>query len=256
MFERLFGGQTSEGPEAYARRQQLRLSILDFVGDETDRLKRQVGARDKQKLDEYLQGVREIETRIEKYEAQNRQLVASGFKQPAGIPAEFGEHIRLMSDMLILAFQTDQTRIATLMFANDGSNRPYNMLGVSEGHHDMSHHGRDPYKLERKRRIDRFHVEQLAYLLTKMQGIKELDGTLLDNSMIVYGAGISDGDRHNHDNLPILMAGKAGRSLKTGQHIQYPNRTPMNNLFLAMLDRAGVAIEKLGDSTGKLQPLF
>lgn len=256
VFERLFGSQTTEDPESYARRQRYRLSILDFVSEEADLLKKQVGSRDRQKLDEYLTGVREIEARIEKFEAQNRQLIASGFKQPAGIPSDFGEHIRLMSDMLVLAFQTDLTRIATFMFANDGSNRPYNMLGVSEGHHDMSHHGRDPYKLERKRRIDKFHAEQLAYLLTKMQSVKELDGSLLDNSMIVYGAGISDGDRHNHDNLPILLAGKAGRSLKTGQHLVYPNRTPMNNLFLAMLDRAGVPIEKLGDSSGKLSPLF
>jgi hypothetical protein len=142
------------------------------------------------------------------------------------------------------------------MYANDGSNRSYAQIGVPEGHHDMSHHGGDPKKLEKKRLIDHFHVQQLAYTLQKMQSIKEVDGTLLDNCLIVYGAGISDGNAHNHDNLPILLAGKGGKNLKTGRHVEYKDGTPMNNLFLSMLDSVGVPVETLGDSTGKLQGLF
>jgi hypothetical protein len=161
-----------------------------------------------------------------------------------------------MGDMMVLAFQADLTRVCTFMFANDGSNRSYHQIGVSEGHHDVSHHGHDAQKLEKKQKIDTFHVQQLAYVLKRMQEIKELDGTLLDNSMIVYGAGISDGDAHNHDNLPILMAGKAGGKLATGRHIVYPNHTPMTNLFLSMLDRVGARVDKLGDSNGQLVGLF
>jgi len=256
VFERLFGSGTDEDPEARARRERYRLSVLDFVMEDAAKLKGQLGKRDQQKLEEYLAGVREIEKRLETVETESLKAALAGVQKPGGVPPDYGEHIRLMGDMMVLAFQADLTRIATFMFANDGSNRSYNMIGVSEGHHDMSHHGNDTYKLEQKRKIDLFHMQQLAYILKKMDSIKELDGTLLDNSMIVYGAGISDGNKHNHDDLPILMAGRAGGRLKTGQHMVYPNHTPMNNLFLSMLDRVGVKVEKLGDSTGKLQGLF
>lgn len=256
VFERLFGTGTDESPEARARREGYRRSILDFVLEDAGKLKGQLGKRDQQKLEEYLTGVREIEKRLQKVETDGLKRALAGVEKPNGVPPDYGEHIRLMGDMMVLAFQADLTRIATFMFANDGSNRSYNMIGVSEGHHDMSHHGNEAYKLEQKRKIDIFHAQQLAYILKKMDSIKELDGSLLDNSMIVYGAGISDGNRHNHDDLPILMAGKAGGRLKTGQHLVYPNRTPMNNLFLSMLDRVGVKVENLGDSTGKLQGLF
>ncbi len=256
VFERLFGTGTDEDPEARARRERYRMSVLDFVMEDASKLKGQLGKRDQQKLDEYLTGVREIEKRLQKVESRNLMNALKGVNKPTGIPIEYSDHIRLMGDMMVLAFQADLTRIATFMFANDGSNRSFPQIGVSEGHHDMSHHGNEAYKLEQKRKIDRFHVEQLAYILNKMQSIKELDGTLLDNSMIVYGAGISDGNRHNHDDLPILMAGRAGGRLKTGQHMVFTQNTPMNNLFLSMLDHVGVKVEKLGDSTGKLQGLF
>jgi hypothetical protein len=256
VFERLFGSGTDEDPEARARRERYRLSVLDFVMEDAAKLKGQLGKRDQQKLEEYLAGVREIEKRLETVETESLKAALAGVQKPGGVPPDYGEHIRLMGDMMVLAFQADLTRIATFMFANDGSNRSYNMIGVSEGHHDMSHHGNEAYKLEQKRKIDLFHMQQLAYILKKMDSIKELDGTLLDNSMIVYGAGISDGNKHNHDDLPILMAGRGGGRLKTGQHMVYPNHTPMNNLFLSMLDRVGVKVEKLGDSTGKLQGLF
>jgi hypothetical protein len=257
VFERLFGSGDATGEtESRTRRDLFRQSILDIVSEDAAKLKAQLGKRDQRKLDEYFQGVREIEERLTKFENEKTAQLAAGIGKPTGIPGDYGDHIRLMGDMMVLAFQADLTRVCTFMFANDGSNRSYHEIGVSEGHHDVSHHGKDPHKLEKKQKIDQYHVQQLAYVLNKMRSIKELDGTLLDNSLIVYGAGISDGDRHNHDDLPILVAGRAGKTLQTGRHLVYPNRTPMNNLFLSMLDRVGVKVEKLGDSTGKLQGLF
>lgn len=256
VFERLFGTGTGADAESRAKRDKYRVSILDMVSEDASKLKGQLGARDQQKLDEYLTGVREIERRMTQMESKRVDDVLAGATRPTGVPADFGEHIRLLGDMMVLAFQADLTRICTFMYANDGSNRSYPMVGIADGHHDVSHHGQSADKLEKKRKIDRFHIEQLSYVLQKLDSIKELDGSLLDNSMIVYGAGISDGDRHNHDNLPILMAGGASGTLKTGRHVVYPNETPMNNLFLSMLDRMGCKIEQLGDSTGKLQGLF
>jgi hypothetical protein len=154
-----------------------------------------------------------------------------------------------MSDMMVLAFQADLTRVCTFMYANEGSNRSFREIGITDGHHELSHHGRAQEKQEKIRAINRFQTEQFAYLLNKMQSIKEGDGTMLDNSMIVYGAGISDGDRHNHDDLPILVAGKGGGTIKTGRHIRYAKDTPMTNLFLSLLDRVGVRAETIGDST-------
>lgn len=257
VFERLFGsGEKGEENQSRARRDLFNQSILDMVMEDATRLKARLGKRDQGKLDEYFQSVREIELRIQKMERLGKDMALAEAKKPTGIPPDYGEHIRLMADMMVLAFQADLTRISTFMFANDGSNRSFSFIGVPEGHHDMSHHGRDPVKLERKRKIDLFQMEQLAYLLRRLKETKEGDSNLLDNSMIVFGAGISDGDRHNHDNLPILLAGKAGGSFRTGRHLIYPNHTPLNNLFLSMLDRVGVPTETLGNSTGKLAPLF
>lgn len=256
VFERLFGRGDGEEGEARFKRLRYRKSILDLVlGDAAD-LKRQLGARDQQKLDEYMEGIREIESRLTKVEKDNPGIFLDGAIKPSGIPGDYGEHIRLMGDMMVLAFQADLTRVATFMFANEGSNRSYRDIGVPEGHHDMSHHGRDPAKMAKKRQIDTFHAQQLAYVLVKMAAVEEPGGSLLDNAMVVYGGGISDGDRHNHDDLPILLAGRAGGALRTGRHLVYPNRTPLNNLFLSMLDRMGIPAETLGDSTGKLTGLF
>ena len=256
VFERLFGAGTPEDADSRAKRKKYRMSILDMVTEDASKLKGQLGKRDQQKVDEYLTAVREIERRLQQVESKQVEGALASAIKPTGVPADFAEHIRLMGDMMVLAFQADMTRICTFMYANDGSNRSYPTIGVADGHHDMSHHGQNPDKLEKKRKIDIFHVEQLAYILKKMDSIKELDGSLLDNTLLVYGAGISDGDRHNHDNLPILVAGRGSGTLKTGRHIVYPNQTPMNNLFLSMLDRVGCPVEKLGDSTGKLQGLF
>lgn len=256
VFERLFGnGNLEEASESQELRQRYQRSILDFVLEDANDLKARLGNRDKQKLDEYLTSVREIEERLARLDKANIN-VQGGTRIPSGVPKDYEEHLRLMADMMVLAFQTDLTRVSTFMFANEGSNRSYRMIGVSDGHHDVSHHGRDEKKLNQKREIDRFHARQLAYMLERMKAIKEPEGTLLDNSMIVYGGGISDGDRHNHDDLPILLAGGAGGKVPTGRHIRYANGTPMNNLFLSMLDRMGVPAETLGDSTGKLQGLF
>lgn len=255
VFERLFGDGKDQAQ--VRRRDFFRQSILDVVMEDASKLKGHLGTRDRTKLDEYFTCVREIEQRLAKFEAENAAYAMAAGHKPAGIPADFGEHVKIMGDMMVLAFQADMTRVATLMFANDGSNRSYNMIGVSDGHHDVSHHGKDQHKLEAKKKIDTFHVEQLAYILKRMNEIKEVDGsTLLDNSMIVYGAGISDGDRHNHDDLPILFAGKAGGRVQSGRHIRYEHNTPMSNLFVSMLDSVGVPGETIGDSTGKLNQLF
>ena len=257
VFERLFGsGEAGEEAEARFRRERYRKSILDLVLDDALALSKQLGKRDAQKLDEYLAGVREIEKRLERIEKENPTAFLDASQRPKGIPADYGEHIRLMGDMMVLAFQADLTRISTFMLANDGSNRPFRNIGITDGHHDISHHANEAAKLEKKRQIDKWQVEQVAYILERMQSIKELDGTLLDNSMVVFGAGISDGNRHNHDDLPILMAGKGGGSIRTGRHVRFPKDTPMTNLFITMLDKVGVDVEKLGDSTGKLQGLL
>jgi len=257
VFERLFGnGEKGEALESRILRSRYNKSVLDFVMEDASQLKGQIGKRDQQKLDEYFTAVREIEERLAKFDRVTKTAGMTGIRVPSGVPQDYAEHIRLMGDMMILAFQADLTRVCTFMFANEGSNRSYPMVGVPEGHHDMSHHGTDPVKLKKKAQIDQFHVTQLAYVLEKMASIKEPEGSLLDNSMVVYGGGIGDGDRHNHDDLPILLAGGGAGSLKSGSHQVYASNTPLNNLFLSLLDRMGVPTETLGDSTGRLQQLF
>ena len=169
--------------------------------------------------------------------------------------SKYEEHIRLLCDMMVLAFQTDSTRISTFMLADEGSNRSYRDIGVPDGHHDLSHHGGDPKKHAKIREINRFHVTQLAYLLERLRSIPEGEGTLLDNCMIVYGAGISDGNRHNKENLPVLLAGRGQGTIDTGRHVRYEEETPMCNLFLSMLDRLHVSADFIGDSTGRLPGL-
>ncbi len=256
VFERLFGNSDPlETAESRKKRDHNKHSILDFVLEDAKSLKDKLGFHDQNKLDEYFTGIREIERRLEMTEQSNITGKIAGREAPTGIPPEYGDHLRLMYDMMVLAFQTDMTRVITFMHANDGSNRSYKNIGVPEGHHDCSHHGGDLAKQAKVQLINQFHVSHFAYFLEKMQSIKEIDGTLLDNSMILYGAGISDGDRHNHDDLPILLAGKGAGTIKSGRHITYKNGTPMTNLFLSMLDNVGVHTESLGDSTGRLQML-
>ncbi|MBU6275111.1 MAG: DUF1552 domain-containing protein [Planctomycetes bacterium] len=252
IFERLFaGGRPGESAEARARREQHELSILDFVQDEAKALERRVGGADRRKLDEYFSAVREVERRIEAA-ASAASETALGMARPEGIPDSYQDHIRLLGDLLVLSFQTDATRVSTFVFANEGSNRSYAFMGVPEGHHDLSHHGNDPGKQDKIRRINYFHVEQLAYLLRRLDAVQEGDGTLLDHSMLLYGSGIGDGNRHNHNDLPILLAGGAGGAVKQGVHVVHPTDTPLTNLFLGMLDAVGCHAERLGDSTGRI----
>lgn len=260
VFDRLFAGDNlKEAAAARARRDLYRKSILDLVAEDAAGLKKDLGAADQRKLDEYLSGVREIELRIaraaedSKKESPTPKVTGA---RPAGIPKEYRDHLRLMSDLLVLAFQGDVTRIATFAFANEGSNRPYPFIEVREGHHDLSHHGRNKEKLEKIRKINRFHLEQLAYLLGKLKGVKEAGGkTLLDQCAVVYGSGNSDGDRHNHDDLPILLAGHGGGGLHPGRHVRFSRETPLTNLFLSLLDNVGVNVPSFGDSTGRLTDL-
>lgn len=252
VFERFFGsGDAKEREESRARRDQFEKSILDFVRDDAARLRKRIGAGDRRKVDEYLTAVREVESRIQRTGKAKAEDYPEA-KRPDGIPKEYEQHIRLMYDLLALAFQANLTRVATMMIANEGSNRSYAFLGVPEGHHDLSHHGRDEKKTAKIQRIDEFHVTQLAYFLSKLRTIREEGETLLDRSLVLYGSGIGDGNRHNHDDLPILLAGKGCGTIQTGRHLQYPNRTPLNNLFLSMLDRFGVPASSFGDGTGRL----
>jgi hypothetical protein len=256
VFERLFSNQVNgETAEARAKRDLYKKSILDFVAEDANRLQSQLGATDKRKLDEYLSSIREIELRIARSEQQAKVEAPDNVAKPDGIPKEYQDHARLLLDMLVLAFQADQTRISTFVLANDGSNHSYKTIGVPEGHHDLSHHQKNKDKLEKLRKINQFHMAQFAYFLTKLRGIKEGDGTLLDQSMIIYGSGIGDGDRHNHDDLPIVLAGKGGGSIRTGRHLKYKKDTPLTNLFVAMLNRMDVPIKSFGDSNGELTDL-
>lgn len=257
VFERLFGSVDAVGnAESKAKRQAYDLSILDFVTEDAANLRNRLGGRDLQKMDEYFNAVREIEERLKKFELESKELALQGIEAPSGIPRDRGEHIRLMGDMMVLALQSDLTRVCTFMLANEGSNRPYREINLADGHHDISHHGKDPAKLQHKKEIDIYHAQQVAYILQKMDSIQEENGTLLDNTMLLFGGGISDGDRHNHDNLPLLLAGGRSAGIPQGQHLVFPDRTPMTNLFLTMLDKIGADVDKLGDSTGQLVGLF
>jgi hypothetical protein len=251
VFERLFG----TGPDAdRARRDRNRRSVLDFVMDEARSLQPHLSGSDNQRLDEYFASIRDIEERIQRA-AQLPEPPRPSMAQPAGIPRNYQEHIRILCDLLVLAFQSDVTRVSTFVLANEGSNRPYSIIGVSEGHHDLSHHGNDAQKQAKIARINRFHIQQYAYLLGRLRAIREGDGTLLDHCMIAYGSGNSDGNRHNHDDLPILLAGKGCGTIRAGRHMRFPNDTPLNNLWLSMLDRMDCNLQALGDSTGRLAGL-
>jgi hypothetical protein len=252
VFERLFGLGASAGNSKDAQRsRRLQSSILDAVLDEAKSLQGKANAADRRKIDEYFDSVRDIELRIER--AEKFRLQMPDVKIPDGIPDSYEEHIRAMFDLLVLAFQTDATRLATFMLAHDGSNRSFPEIGVPDAHHYLSHHQRDPQKLAKIAKIDRFYIRQFGYFLEKMKSIKEGDSTLLDQSMIVFGGAIGDGDRHNHNNLPILLAGGGGGTLTHGKRMVLAQDTPMTNLYLSMLERLGVPAERVGDSNGKLE---
>ena len=253
VFERMFGSGADGGKES-ARRVAYRKSILDMVAADAGRLKQRLGQTDRRKMDEYFTSVREIEQRIERAE-QITQKAKPDMEAPTGIPRDMQEHIRLMYDLMVCAFRTDSTRIVTFMLANEGSNRSYTVAGVKEGHHSLSHHQKNEEKIAELRKIDKFLVSEFAYFLKRMKEVQEGGESLLDHSMLVYGSGLSDGNAHWHHDLPIVMAGNANGTIATGRHLKFEDETPMNNLFLSMLDRMGADVESIGDSKGRLKGL-
>ena len=253
VFERLFGtGAAGERTASLLRRRQEQRSILDFVLDDARSMQRRLGVQDQGKLDQYLTGVREVEARIEKVERLG-EVHDPGGETPLGIPLDYTEYIQLMFDMLLLAFQTDSTRVATLLLAHDGSNRSFDHIGISEGHHDLTHHQNRSDWVEKVADIDAWYVTQFARFLTKLHTTQDADGkSLLHNSMIVYGSGNADGNRHTHDNLPILLAGAGGGQLTPGRFFKHGSK-PATNLFLSIADRMGAqGLERFGDSTERL----
>ncbi|NCF85010.1 MAG: DUF1552 domain-containing protein [Verrucomicrobiaceae bacterium] len=258
VFERLFANEIGKDVQAnQSERKRHRKSILDFVLEDANSLQGKVSHSDRLKLDEYLTSIREIEQRVERAETTGSEHddLIRGFVAPEGVPDDFQEHTRLLGDMMVLAFQTDVTRVCSFMVANAGSNRAYREVGVHEGHHALSHHQSRPEKLAALADINRHHITQLAYILQRLKATKEGDGNLLDHSMIVYGSAIGDGNRHNHDDLPVLLAGHGNGAFKPGSHLVYRQDTPMCNLFNTMLDAAGVPVGLFGDSTGRLRNL-
>ena len=256
VFERLFGGFDANATKQERDRQRkYRSSVLDMVSDDTKKLMRKLGKSDQQKMDEYLYAVRKLEQRIESAEGLEKLHLEDLSTPPEERPSDFVDYARLMFDLQVLAFRTDQTRIITMMIGREGSNRKHKEIEIGEGHHEMSHHKGDEAKIENLRRINVHHMEQFAYFLDQLKSVEEAESNLLDRSMIVCGSGLSDGNRHQHHNLPIVMAGKGNGTVRTGRHLMYKDEVPMNNLFLSMLDRMGVHTEELGDSTGRLEHL-
>lgn len=257
IFGRLFGDPGAVAAERDRARQKLyRRSVLDLVREDAAGLSKDLGTSDRRKVDEYLESVRSIEKQIQASEGREGAKLPEGVEAPAdGAPSDVQTHMKMLSDLLVLAFRTDATRIATYMFANEGSNRTFPWIDVREGHHSLSHHAGNPEKLGQIAKIDRFYMTMFADLLGKLKAVKEGEGTLLDHSMIVYGAAIGDGNRHNHDDLPVVLAGGGNGTLTPGRHVKFPFETPMCNLFLSMLDRMGVKEERFGDSTGRLTDL-
>jgi hypothetical protein len=252
VFERLFGADDApRDPAARARRARDRRSILDLVSARTKSLVQDLGPTDRRKLDEYLNGVREIERQIERAETDGREVVAP-MEKPEGVPAAFADYVALMLDLQAAAFQADLTRVATFMMGREGSLQSYPEIGVPDSHHPLTHHRGQPELVEKVTKINAFHAELFARFVAKLKATPDGEGSLLDHSMIVYGSGLSDGDKHTHNDLPVVLAGKGAGRLKTGRHLVYPKETPMTNLFLALLERIGQPAESLGDSTATL----
>jgi hypothetical protein len=252
VFERLFGdGGSAEQLRLRARRAG---SILDSVMAETARLANTLGSGDRTKLTEYLDSVRELERRIQNVEKSDGLQSVATPERPTDIPAAFVDHAHLMLDLAALAFQADVTRVFSLVIGRELTGRAYPHIGVRDGHHNISHHRGDADAIAKVARIDKHHVELLAYFLEKLHAVKEGSGTLLENSLVLYGGGMGDGNLHGHTNLPVLLAGNLGGRFKSGYHVVYPAKTPMANLLLTVLDKVGVRLDKLGDSTGRLTP--
>jgi hypothetical protein len=256
VFERLFGDGDSTDAAALRRRLESQKSILDYVTGSLARLRIAVGASDKRKLEEYLEAVRDIERRIQLAEQQSTTVALPHLDRPSAVPDDYLQYTKLMLDMQVIAWQTDMTRVASFMLGRDGSNRAYREIGISDGHHSISHHQSDPEKIDKLVKIDELHVSMFAYLLDKLRSTPDGDGTLLDHSLVLFGSSISESNIHTHDDLPIVLAGTAGGRVKGNRHLVYTKETPLNNLFLNMFDLAGVPdVGGFGDSTGRLTDL-
>jgi len=254
VFERLFGeGESADGRRAALRS---RSSLLDSFSDDIARLKRKVGATDRVRVDQYLATVREVERQIQRAEAGAATNLMPDVDRPVGVPASFADHARLMFDLQVLAFQADITRVVTFQLARELSNRTYPEIGVPDPHHPTSHHGNSPEKLAKIAKINTFHVALFAEFLEKLKSTPDGDGSLLDNTVYLYGSGMGNSSLHDHENLPILVAGGAACGMKGGRHIQYKEGTPLANLHLTLLDRVGVQVDSFGDSKGKIDDLF
>jgi hypothetical protein len=254
VFERLFGDIGTTDPAVRLQRIRKDQSLLDAVSDRVSELNRSVGAGDRARLDQYLDAVRDVERRIQMAEAQsNRELPE--VEQPSGIPDSYEEHAKLMFDMQVLAYQTDLTRVITFMLGRELSGRTYAEIGVPDSHHPTSHHRDDPVLYEKVTKINEFHTSLFAYYLDKLDATPDADGSLLDNMLLLYGAGMSDSNRHSNAGLPLVLLGGGAGTLKGGRHIRYRSGTPINNLHLTMLDKMGVPVDNLGYSTDQLDLL-
>jgi hypothetical protein len=256
VFERLFGDE--DGTDAATRKARLenQKSVLDYIEGSLARLQSKVGASDRQKLDEYLESVRDIERRIQVTEDTNVLTQMPHMERPSSVPDDYMEYSKLMLDLQVIAWQTDMTRVASFMMGRDGSNRAYREIGISDGHHSISHHQSDPERVDKLIKIDELHVEMFAYLMEKLHTTPDGDGTLLDHSLVVFGSSLSESNLHTHDDLPILLAGNANGQVKGNRHIAYARETPLNNLFLSMFDYAGMPhVDSFGDSTGRVTDL-
>ena len=253
VFGRLFG----EGsPEERSRTLKKKASMLDRVKSDILRLQRELGSSDRSKVDQYLNSVREVERRIQIAEAGGAEKPTPDMERPVGVPAAYADHVRLMFDLQVLALQADITRVITLQLAREGSTRSYNEIGVSEPHHPLTHHGNDQDKIAKVAKINEYHVSLFGYLLKKLKTTPDGDGSLLDHSMYMYGSGMGDPNLHDHINLPILVAGGGAGRLKGGRHIRYADRTPLANLHLTLLEKAGVRMDSFADSKGKIEELL
>ncbi len=254
LFERLFGSGAELSPEQRKLQSKFRRSILDFAAEDTRKLQSNLGPTDRRKLDEYLSSIHDIELQIHKAENDNSQI-NPGMAKPYGVPVNFAEHFKLMTDMITVAFQADLTRVLTFLVTRESTSRFYREIGIPDGHHPLTHHQNNPEMMDKVCRINEYHVQQLAAWLLKLQSIKEGDSNILENSMIVYGAGLADGNRHSHEDLPTLIAGRGGKFFKPGRRILYRKETPMSNLFLTLMDRMDVKVDHFGDASGRLQGL-
>ena len=256
VFERLFGDGDSTDPQVRAARLASQKSVLDYVADSLTGLQRRLAAGDRKKIEEYLDSVRDIERRIALAEAQSQTMELPLIDRPGAAPDDYAQYSKLMIDMMVVAWQTDMTRVASFMLGRDGSNRPYREIGISDGHHSISHHQGDGERLDKLIKIDELHVAMFAYLLKRLKETPDGDGTLLDHSLIAFGSSISESNIHTHDDLPIVLAGTADGRVKGNRHLVYAKETPLNNLFLNMFDLAGMPhVEGFGDSTGRLTDL-